>query len=95
LYREVSVADNPARAHIRIQFLGESVLLADLGGIGGAILGGIVTTIFAASRDWPFALPVWVLGGAAAATILVGALAGAYPAARAARMSPTAALASV
>jgi putative ABC transport system permease protein len=55
----------------------------------------VVTAGFAASRDWPLALPLWVLGGAAAATILLGALAGAYPAARAARMSPTAALASV
>jgi putative ABC transport system permease protein len=83
------------RAHIRIQFLGESVLLAGLGGIGGAVLGGAVTAVFAGSRDWPFALPLWVLGGAAAATILVGALAGAYPAVRAAKMSPTAALATV
>lgn len=83
------------RAHVRIQFLGESVLLAGLGGIGGAVLGGVVTAGFAATRDWPFALPLWVLGGAAAATILVGAIAGAYPAARAARMSPTAALATV
>ncbi|MGH8982612.1 MAG: ABC transporter permease [Acidimicrobiia bacterium] len=83
------------RAHIRIQVLGESVLLAGLGGIGGAVLGGVVTAVFAASRDWPFALPLWVLGGAAAATILVGALAGAYPAVRAAKMSPTAALATV
>jgi putative ABC transport system permease protein len=83
------------RAHVRIQFLGESVLLAGLGGIGGAVLGGTVTAVFAASRDWPFALPIWVLAGAAAATLLVGAIAGAYPAARAARMSPTAALATV
>jgi putative ABC transport system permease protein len=83
------------RAHVRIQFLGESVLLAGLGGIGGAVLGGIVTAVFGASRDWPFALPLWVLGGAAGATILVGAIAGAYPAARAARLSPTAALATV
>jgi putative ABC transport system permease protein len=83
------------RAHIRAQFLGESVLLGGLGGIGGALLGGLVTAGFAASRDWPFALPVWVLAGAAAATVLVGAVAGAYPAARAARMSPTAALATV
>jgi putative ABC transport system permease protein len=83
------------RAHVRIQFLGESVLLAGLGGIGGAVLGGMVTAVFGASRDWPFALPLWVLGGAAAATILVGAIAGAYPAARAARMSPTAALATM
>lgn len=80
------------RAHIRLQFLGESMLLAGIGGIGGAVLGGAATAVFAASRDWPFALPVWVLGGAAGATILVGAIAGAYPAARAAGMSPTAAL---
>jgi putative ABC transport system permease protein len=83
------------RAHIRIQFLSESVLLAGLGGIGGAVLGGLVTAGFAASRDWPFALPVWVLGLAASLTVLVGAIAGAYPASRAARMSPTAALATV
>ena len=83
------------RGHIRLQFLGESVLLAGLGGIGGAALGGIVTAVFAASRDWPFALPTWVLAVAAGATLLVGALAGAYPAVRAARMSPTAALATV
>jgi putative ABC transport system permease protein len=83
------------RAHIRIQFLGESVLLAGLGGIGGAVLGGVVTAAFAVSQDWPFALPPWVLGLAAGATVLVGAVAGAYPATRAARMSPTAALATV
>jgi putative ABC transport system permease protein len=83
------------RRHIRIQFLGESLLLAALGGVGGAVLGAVVTAGFAATRDWPFALPLWVLGGAAGATIAVGALAGAYPAARAARMSPTAALATV
>lgn len=80
------------RAHIRRQFLGESIMLAGLGGAGGAVLGGLVTAAFAASRDWPFALPAWVLGGAAAVTVLVGALAGVYPAARAARMSPTVAL---
>ena len=82
------------RRHIRVQFLGESVLLAGLGGVGGAVLGGAVTGGLAALRDWPFALPLWVLGGAALATIFVGAIAGAYPAARAARMSPTAALGS-
>jgi putative ABC transport system permease protein len=83
------------RAHIRIQFLGESVFLAGLGGIGGAVLGGVVTGVFAASRDWPLALPAWALALAAVATVLVGAVAGAYPAVRAARMSPTAALATV
>ena len=83
------------RAHIRIQFLSESVFLAGLGGIAGAVLGAVVTAGFAASRVWPFALPIWVIGLAAGATVVVGAIAGAYPAARAARMSPTAALATV
>ncbi|MFI6579197.1 ABC transporter permease [Nocardiopsis sp. NPDC050513] len=83
------------RSHIRWQFLGESVLLAGLGGVGGAVLGGVATAVFAAYRDWPTALPPWVLAGAAGATVLVGAVAGAYPAARAARMSPTAALSAI
>jgi putative ABC transport system permease protein len=52
-----------------------------------------LTAAFAAGRGWPFALPAWVLALAAGATVLVGAVA--YPAARAARMSPTAALGSV
>lgn len=80
------------RAHVRRQFLGESVLLAALGGLGGAVLGGVATAAYATSREWPFALPAWVLAGAAGVTIVVGAIAGAYPAARAARMPPTAAL---
>jgi putative ABC transport system permease protein len=83
------------RAHIRTQFLGESVLLAAAGGIAGAVLAAAVTAAFAAGRGWPFALPAWVLALAAGATVLVGALAGAYPAARAARMSPTSALGAV
>lgn len=83
------------RPHIRRQFLGESVLLASLGGIGGAMLGGLATAVFASYRDWPLALPVWVLAAAAGSTILVGAVAGAYPAARAARMPPTAALVTI
>lgn len=79
-------------ASIAAWLLIRSSLLAAFGGLGGAALGGLATAAFATSRDWPFALPVWVLAGAAGATMVVGALAGAYPAARAARMPPTAAL---
>jgi putative ABC transport system permease protein len=48
------------RAQVCRQFLGESMLLAGLGGVGGAVLGGAVTAVFASSRDWPFALSLWV-----------------------------------
>ncbi|MCD0445723.1 ABC transporter permease [Glycomyces sp. A-F 0318] len=82
------------RAHIRLQFLAESMLLAGAGGIGGAVLGGAVTAGFALWQGWPVAIPLWALALAAAATVAVGAVAGVYPAAKAARYSPTIALSS-
>jgi putative ABC transport system permease protein len=39
-------------------------------------------------------VPAWATAGALAATILVGVMAGIYPALRAARLAPAAALAS-
>ncbi|HTJ32107.1 MAG TPA: ABC transporter permease [Dactylosporangium sp.] len=82
------------RSHVRLQFLSESLLLATLGGVGGVLLGLVVTEVYAALRDWPAVLPIWALAGGLAATLLIGAVAGLYPAMRAARLSPTAALAS-
>ena len=81
------------RGHVRAQFLAESLLLAALGGAGGVLLGVAVTSGYAAAQGWPTALPAWAPLGGFAATMLIGALAGAYPAARAARLSPTVALA--
>ncbi|WP_233358780.1 ABC transporter permease [Thermomonospora amylolytica] len=82
------------RGHIRLQFLTESQLLAGLGGVGGVALGTVVTAVYALTRDWPTVVPVWVMGGGVAATLLIGAVAGLYPAIRAARLPPTEALAS-
>ncbi|WP_157252483.1 ABC transporter permease [Nonomuraea typhae] len=81
------------RGQIRIQFLAESLLLSALGGFAGLLLGALVTTGYALSQGWPPTVPAWVLGGAFAATLLVGGTAGIYPAIRAARLAPTAALA--
>lgn len=80
------------RAHIRAQFLTEAVLLSLVGGIAGALLGAGVTAAFAATNGWLFALPPLVLLGAVLATVAIGAAAGLYPALRAARTPPTAAL---
>ncbi len=82
------------RAQIRVQFLTESLLLSLLGGAGGAVLGSAVTFAYATARSWPTVVPLWVLGGGLLATLLIGGLAGLYPAVRAARLSPTVALAA-
>lgn len=81
------------RGQVRTQFLTESLLLSALGGLAGAILGAAATTAFAAYKGWPTVVPVWALAGAIGATLLIGTVAGIYPAMRAARLSPTVALA--
>ncbi|TDD68299.1 ABC transporter permease [Actinomadura darangshiensis] len=82
------------RGQVRVQFLAESLLLSAFGGAAGVVLGAAVTTGFALWKDWPPVVPVWALGGALAATLAIGTAAGLYPAMRAARLPPTAALAA-
>jgi len=81
------------RGQIRLQFLAESLLLSALGGAGGLLLGIGVTTAYATTQDWPTVVPLWAMAGGAGATLLIGAVAGLYPAVRASRLSPTEALA--
>jgi len=83
------------RAHIRIQFLSEAVLLALLGGTVGVAVGATATAIYAHTKHWAAVIPAQAWAGGIAASIIVGALAGLVPALRAARLSPTQALWSV
>lgn len=82
------------RGQIRWQFVVESQLLAALGGVGGVLLGIAVTTVYANTRGWPTVVPASVMLGGVALTLLIGGLAGLYPAVRAARLAPTEALAA-
>ena len=81
-------------AHIRVQFLAESLTLSLLGGLAGAALGTAITAMAATVNNWPLALTPTTLATAIAATLAVGAIAGFYPATRAARTPPTAAMSS-
>ncbi|GAA3923919.1 ABC transporter permease [Actinomadura viridis] len=83
------------RGQVRVQFLAESLLLSALGGVVGVVLGTAVTVAFALYRGWPPVVPLWALAGALGATLAIGTVAGLYPAMRAARLSPTMALATV
>jgi putative ABC transport system permease protein len=82
------------KRHIRLQFLTESLILAGLGGIAGVILGVLVTTVLAANRGWDTVILWYVPVGGIAAALAIGAVAGLYPAMRAARLAPTEALRS-
>jgi putative ABC transport system permease protein len=80
------------RVHVAAQFIAESALLALLGGVAGALLGGFATTAYAQARHWSAVVPGAALAAAVAAALAVGAVAGVYPALRAARLSPAQAL---
>ena len=80
------------RKHILAQFLAEALLLAGLGGLLGALIGAAVTAVMAALNHWPYSLPPLMVALGLGVTIAIGALAGLYPAIRAARTPPTAAL---
>ena len=80
------------KGHIRFQFLSEAVLLALIGGAAGVGAGALATAIYASTKHELVVIPALAWGGGIGAAVLIGAVAGLWPALRAARMSPTQAL---
>jgi putative ABC transport system permease protein len=80
------------RGHIVGQFLTEALLLAGTGGVLGVALGSAVSIGYANSQGWLVSLPIVGIVGGVGMAVIIGAVAGIYPAVRAARTPPTDAL---
>ena len=80
------------RGHIVGQFLTEALLLAGVGGMLGVGLGSAVSIAYANSQGWLVSLPIVGIVGGVGMAVVIGAVAGIYPAVRAARTPPTDAL---
>lgn len=81
-----------ARVHVAVQFLTESLVLSVFGGAAGIAVGVFITGVMARTRDWVVLIPAQALWGSAIVAVLAGAIAGLYPALRAAGIPPTDAL---
>ncbi len=75
-----------ARRHLAAQFLVESLLLAAGGGAVGVLLGVAITHTLAYQRGWQALVPPVAVGAGLATAVAIGAVAGMYPALRAARL---------
>jgi putative ABC transport system permease protein len=78
--------------HVALQFFLEATALAALGGVLGIGLGCLATAVADHLAGNPVTIPVTVPLAGLAAAVAIGILAGVYPAARAARLTPSAAL---
>lgn len=76
------------RGHIRSQFVLEAGLLAGLGGLLGVVLGAAITIVYARRQKWVVDVPPEMLAAGVGIALLIGILAGLYPASKAARLDP-------
>lgn len=83
------------KSQVLMLFLGEAIVLAAIGGIGGLILGiGIAQILHLALPDLPVHTPVLYVILAEAIAVIIGLIAGVAPARRAAMLDPVEALRS-
>ena len=80
------------RHHVAVQFLTESAFLSTIGGVLGVGLGAAATAWYANRQGWRLDVPLEVLGLSIVVALLLGVIAGLYPAIRAARLDPATAV---
>ncbi len=80
------------RSHVAAQFLTESAALGTMAGIIGTSLGILTVVTVSATREWTPVLSPWLPLVAPILGSVIGLVAGTYPALKAARLEPIAAL---
>ena len=88
----IRIALGAKRRQILLQFLVEATALSLVGGIVGAVLGIAAASAIAALADWPVRVPPSAVLGSVLFSSAVGVFFGLYPARRASRLDPIAAL---
>ena len=88
----VRVAVGATEAAIRLQFLGESVMLSLVGGTAGVLLGIVGTVVAGRALEWPMKLSPQAVLVAALFSVAVGVFFGYYPARKASLLDPIEAL---
>ena len=88
----VRMAVGARESAIRVQFLGEAVVLSLIGGVFGVGLSFVGSAGFERTLGWPIAIPPSALLLAVVAAVTVGVVFGYYPAWRASRLDPIEAL---
>jgi ABC-type antimicrobial peptide transport system permease subunit len=83
------------RRHIATQFLAESAALGALAGLIGTSAGILTVVGVSATREWTPVLDPWLPLAAPVAGAVIGLLAGTYPAWKASKLEPIAALRGV
>jgi putative ABC transport system permease protein len=80
------------RRDIRAQFLTEAAVLCTIGGAAGLVIGGLIVAFLEVQMGFPARISGSTAVGALAFSAVIGLVFGAWPAARASRLSPIEAL---
>jgi putative ABC transport system permease protein len=92
--REIGIRKSlgATQGNIRRQFLVEAVVICQIGGIAGIVLGVTIGNLMGLAMDAGFIVPWnWIIGGIALCFV-VGIASGFYPAMKAAKLDPIEAL---